>query len=386
MNPLFEKLRDAILQALPNNKKEFPLHEPLFEGNEWEYVKSCIDSGWVSSVGTYVERFEENLASIVGVRRAVAVVNGTSALHICLLLAGIRENDEVIVPTLTFIATANAVHYTRAIAHFVDVEERTLGLDPVKLNDYLKDIVIKKGQESYNKYTGRRLKAVIPMHTFGHPVDLEPLLEICDKYNLVLIEDAAESLGSYYKGKHTGSFGKISAISFNGNKILTTGGGGAILTNCDEIADMARHLTNQAKRNHRWEYIHDQIGYNYRMPNLNAALGCAQLEQLPNFLQRKRKLSLKYMEVFKDIDEVEFFKEPCFAQSNYWLNCILLRDQYIDLMDDLLNSFNKSGINVRPIWKLLHTLDIYKGNPKMETTTAEKLEKKVICIPSSAYN
>lgn len=258
-------------------KKDFvPLHEPTFNEKELEYVTDCIKTGWVSSVGAYVTRFEEDLARFTGVKRAVAVMNGTAALHIALKVAGVQANEEVFMPSLTFIATANATSYLGAIPHFVDVSEKTLGLDPQKLVAHILAIGEVKGNQLFNKETGRVIRAVVPMHTFGHPVELEELQLICEKYHLVLVEDAAESLGSYYKGKHTGSFGKVSALSFNGNKIITTGGGGAILTDDEELANYAKHITTTAKVPHRWEYEHDEIGYNYRLPNINAAIGCAQ--------------------------------------------------------------------------------------------------------------
>jgi perosamine synthetase len=379
-----DTLIDAIRKAWKVREDFTALHEPFFIGNEWKYVKDCIDSGWVSSVGRYVEQFEQQLAEFSGVRRAVAVVNGTAALHIALKVVGVRENDEVIVPALTFVATANAVTYCGATPHFVDSEERTLGLDPYKLEKYLKDIAIIQGDSCINKNTGRRIKAVVPMHTFGHPVDLEPLVEVCEKYKLVLVEDAAEALGSYYKGKHIGSFGKVAAVSFNGNKIITTGGGGAILTNDDELANYAKHLTTTAKVSHPWEFIHDHIGYNYRLPNLNAALGCAQLEQLEKFIEMKRELANRYKQVLESVAGVTFFVEPEFAKSNYWLNAIILDEELIHERDRILQVLNDEGIMCRPVWKPLHQLEIYQHCPRMDLSTTEKLARSVINIPSSA--
>ncbi len=315
---------NTLKSVLPKEKDFIALHEPFFGGNEWNYVKECIDSGWVSSVGQYVNRFEDALAEFTGVKYAVATVNGTAALHISLKLAGVEPNDEVLIPDMTFVATANALNYLGAIPHFVDISETTLGLDPYKLDDYLKEIVNVRNDGSINKFTGRRIKAVVPMHAFGHPVDLDPLIEVCIKYQLELIEDAAESLGSYYKGRHTGNWGKISALSFNGNKVVTTGGGGAILTNDINIAKQAKHITTTAKLPHKWNFNHDQVGYNYRLPNINAALGCAQLEQLPTFLEKKRSLAEQYQRAFNLIKGITFFTEPEFAKSNYWLNVLLL--------------------------------------------------------------
>lgn len=375
-----KEIIQTLKRVLPKEKEVFPLHEPLFEGNEWAYVKECIDIAWVSSVGKYVDLFEEKLAEFTGVKRAVAVVNGTAALHVCLRLAGVKENDEVLIPSLTFIATANAVTYCHAIPHFIDVEERTLGVDPRKLEAYLHEIADIKNGECWNKETGRRIKAVVPMHTFGHPVDVDPLLELCEKYGITLVEDAAESLGSYYKGTHTGNFGLLSAMSFNGNKIITTGGGGAILTNDEELGKLAKHLTTTAKVPHRWAFEHDAIGYNYRMPNINAALGVAQLESLPNYLERKRLLAETYEQLFKGMDDVQFFKEQEWAKSNYWLNTLLIQNHPLE---EVLEAANDEKIFCRPIWNPMHTLDMYQRCPKMDLSTTETVAKQVMNIPSS---
>lgn len=363
--------------------KDFvPLHEPTFNEKEVEYVTDCIKTGWVSSVGSYVTHFEENLAEFVGVKRAVAVVNGTAALHIALKVAGIKTNEEVLMPSLTFIATANAVSYIGAIPHFVDVGYQTLGIDAEKLEIYLEEIGELRNGALYNKRTNRRIKALVPMHTFGHPVEMEAVVELCDKYHLVLVEDAAESLGSYYKGKHTGSFGKVSAISFNGNKIITTGGGGAILTDDEELADYAKHLTTTAKVPHKWEYEHDNIGYNYRMPNINAALGCAQLEKIPTLIDQKRILASKYEQLLSNLEGVNLFKEPLNCSSNYWLQTLIL-DQSFD-RDEVLGFLNENGIMSRPIWKPMHMLEMFKECPKMDLSVTEDLNGRVINVPSSA--
>ncbi len=360
------------------------LHEPTFAGKEWDYVKECLDTGWVSSVGSYVDRFEEMLAEYTGVKRAIAVVNGTAALHVCLILAGVEPGDEVLLPTLTFVATPNAISYCGAIPHFVDSEEATLGLDPHKLSDYLSEITEVRGHECFNSKTGRRIKSVVPMHTYGHPVDLDPLLEVCERYKLVLIEDAAESLGSYYKGKHTGQWGKLSALSFNGNKVITTGGGGAILTNDEEFGALAKHMTTTAKVPHKWEFRHDMVGYNYRLPNINAALGCAQLEQLPGFLLCKRVLAQRYQQAFADVDGLRFFTESENAMSNYWLNTLLLDEPSSEKRDELLELTNGSGIMTRPCWTLMHKLPMFADCPRMDLSVAENLEKRLINIPSSS--
>src|SRR5690606_26497374 len=289
------------IKEIYKNKDFVPLHEPTFSETDIEYVTDCIRSGWVSSVGKYVDDFEKKLAEYTGVKRVVAVVNGTAALHIALKVAGVQANDEVFMPALTFVATANAATYLQAIPHFVDVSEETLGLDPVKLENYIQEIGEMRNGQLVNKKTNRVIRAVVPMHTFGHPVDLDPLIELCSRYHLILVEDAAESLGSFYKGQHTGGFGVASALSFNGNKIMSTGGGGAILTNNEKLADYAKHITTTAKVPHRWEYVHDEAGYNYRMPNINAALGCAQLEKLDSFIASKRQLTNRYKKLFEQV-------------------------------------------------------------------------------------
>ena len=378
-----ELIVDTIQSVLPKQKK-VSLHEPNFQGNEWIYVKECLDTGWVSSVGKYVDRFEEKLAEFTGVKRAVAVINGTAALHICLKLAGVEPNDEVLVPTLTFIATANAVTYCGAVSHFVDSEEKSLGMDATKLRDYLRDIAEKRSDGCYNRQTGRRIRAAVPMHTFGHPVDLDEMVAVCEEFSLVLVEDAAESLGSYYKGKHTGNWGKVSALSFNGNKIITTGGGGAVLTNDEELGRLAKHITTTAKLPHRWEFFHDQIGYNYRMPNINAALGCAQLEQLPFFLESKRRIAEKYTKVFSNCQVASILVEQPHVESNYWLNSLLLNPAFAKKRDELLHLLHTKEIFVRPAWNLMHQLPIYSNYPRMSLEVAQNISSRLINLPSSA--
>jgi perosamine synthetase len=380
---------DSIIKAIksvisPNQQRPIALHEPCFNGNEWAYVKDCIDSTWVSYVGKYVDRFEIMLADFTGMKKAVAVVNGTAALHIALQLAGVKPGDEVLIPALTFVATANAVIYCGAVPHFVDSEVKTLGLDPHKLKDYLRDVCYVNADGCTNKYTGRTIKAVIPVHVFGHPVELDPLSDICHEYKLTMIEDAAESLGSFYKGRHTGHWGKLSILSFNGNKTITTGGGGAIITNDETLAKLAKHLTSTAKIPHRWEYRHDQIGYNYRLPNLNAALGCAQMEQLPGFLDKKRILAASYNRALQNVAGIQFFTEPHHSQSNYWLNALLLDEVDPEQRNKLLEKTNDAGIMTRPAWTILHKLVMFHDCPSMDLSCAEKLEKRLINIPSSA--
>lgn len=359
------------------------LHEPEFAGNEWAYVKETIDTGWVSSTGSYVDRFERDLADYTGTKRAVAIVNGTAALHVALLLAGVRPGDEVIVQPLTFIATVNAISYAGAIPHFVDVEASTLGMDPVALDEHLSAIAERRGDVVVNRLTGRRLAAIVPMHTFGHPVDLDLILETSRRHGIPLVEDAAESIGSLYKGRHTGNHGLVSALSFNGNKTVTTGGGGAVITNDEALGDRAKHLTTQAKVPHRWEYVHDEIGFNYRLPNLNAALGCAQLEELDGFIADKRRLADRYTEAFADVPGLDVVREPEFARSNYWLNAILLDPSNAALRDPILAATNDAGFMTRPVWRLIHRLPMYAAAPRAGLAVAEGIEARLINIPSS---
>jgi perosamine synthetase len=372
----------ALHRVLPSEGPH-SLHTPSFEGNEWAYVKECIDTAWVSSAGTYVDRFEEELAEITGVERAVAVVNGTAALHIALQLAGVGPGDEVLVPALTFVATANAVTYCQAVPHFVDSSRQTLGVDAKRLASYLETVADRSGGETVNRLTGRPLRAVIAMHAFGHPVDLDSLAAVCEDYDLVLIEDAAEALGSLYKGRHVGAWGRLSTLSFNGNKTITTGGGGAILTEDPDLADRAKHLTTTAKVPHQWAYVHDQVGYNYRLPNINAALGCAQLERLPSFLQRKRRLASRYRKEFAAVADVTFADEPSFARSNFWLNAILLRPEFVSERDTLLARTHEAGLFTRPAWRIMSTLPMYTECPRMDLREARRIERSLINLPSS---
>lgn len=375
----------AVLKTvLHKGNESVSLHEPCFAGREWDYIKDCLDSSYVSSIGQYVERFEKELTQFTGAKYAAAVVNGTSALQICLKLAGVRAEDEVLIPALTFVATANAVCYCGAVPHFVDSETDSLGIDGEKLADYLKETVEFRNGYCRNKRTGRPIRALVAMHTFGHPVQLDLLLRVCGQYGLVLVEDAAESLGSYYKNLHTGTFGRLSALSFNGNKIVTTGGGGAILTNDEALYREAKHLTTTAKLPHRWAFRHDEVGYNYRMPNLNAALGCAQLEQIEKFLRLKRALAEEYRKAFAGMPGIRFFEEPSYAKSNYWLNALILSEENAPLRDDVLENTNDSGIQTRPAWTLMSRLPMFRDCPRMDLSTAESLERRIVNIPSSA--
>jgi len=384
MNSFLENL-NSLLASVINSDVFVPLHSPVFEGNEEKYLVDCVRSNFVSSVGEYVNRFEVALEEYTGIKHAIVCVNGTAALHASLILLGVKAGDEVLMPAMTFIATANAVSYIGAIPHFVDVEENSLGIDADKLNLYLEDIAEVREGECYNKKSGKRIKAIVPMHTFGHPVDMDKLHDVTQRFSVEVIEDAAESLGSYYKGMHTGKTSKLSAISFNGNKIMTTGGGGAILTDDDELAKQAKHITTTAKIPHKWEFNHDMVGFNYRMPALNAALGLAQIERLDEFVEKKRALALKYKLALKDIDELVFFEEPNYAKSNYWLNAIILKKGYEELRDSILEVTNNNDIMTRPIWTLLNKLNMFKKCPKMDLTVSESLEQRVINIPSSAW-
>lgn len=379
---IIDRIVEAVRKVLGPGKH--PLHEPCFKGNELNYLRQCVDSTFVSSVGKYTERFENQLAEYTGAKRVVAVVNGTAALQVALRLAGVEQGDEVMMPALTFVATANAVAYLGAVPHFVDSNESTLGLDPEALREWLVNCAEKKGDGCYNRRTGRKIRAVVPMHTFGHPCDIAGLTAVAREFGLAVVEDAAESLGSFYASRHTGTFGLFGTLSFNGNKTITTGGGGAILTNDDKLADLARHLTTTAKVAHRWEYIHDETAYNFRMPNLNAALGCAQLEQLPAFLAAKRNLYERYKDAFSGIEGMEVFTEPAKSKSNYWLQTLVLDEKNSNLKDKILEVTNNAGIMTRPAWRLLHKLPMYRNCPRSELSVAESLERRIINLPSSA--
>jgi perosamine synthetase len=377
-----EKVVHAIRAAVGD--RPAMLHEPSFQGNEWLYLKECLDSTFVSSVGKFVDRFELDLASFTGAKFAVAVVNGTAALHIALKLAGVTTGDEVLIPALTFVATANAVTYCNATPHLVDSEERTLGIDASKLRAYLAYHSEQRNGQCINRATGRVIRALVPMHTFGHPVELDGLLAVAHDFNLVIVEDAAESLGSTYHGQHTGTFGLLGTLSFNGNKTITTGGGGAILTNDATLARLAKHLTTTAKLPHAWEYRHDEIAYNYRLPNLNAALGCAQLEQLPTMLAAKRALFSRYQAAFSLVQDVALVTEPEQCQSNYWLQTLLLDGDREDQRDLVLRATNDAGYITRPAWILMHELPQFKDCPRMDLTMAKSLSQRLINIPSSS--
>lgn len=358
-----------------------PLHVPLFIGNEKKYMNECIDTTFVSSVGQFVDRFEEMVAEYTGAKKAVVCVSGTNALHMTMMLVGVERDDEVLTQALTFIATCNAISYIGAHPVFIDVDRDTMGLSPEAMKIWLvKNAEVKKGQ-CYNKRTGRRIKACVPMHTFGHPVKLDELVALCDEYHIELVEDAAESIGSFYKGKHTGTFGKVSAISFNGNKTITTGGGGMLLFQDEELGKLAKHLTTQAKVPHRWEFVHDQVGYNYRMPNINAALGCAQMENLERYVENKRAIAKEYSEFFAQIPDIEFYTEPAECRSNYWLNVVLLKDR--QAQQEFLAQTNDHGIMTRPVWQLMNKLEMFKECETDGLVNTSWLEERIVNIPSS---
>lgn len=384
-NEMFDgaKALAAIERVLGDEARPVALHEPRFAGNEWAYVKETLDSGWVSSAGKYVEQFETQLAAFCEIPHAVAVVNGTAALHIALLVAGVRSNDEVLIPALTFVATANAVAHCRAIPHFCDCSPLTLGIDPQALDRHLAERAELSGGECRNRQTGRRISAVIPMHTFGHPTDMDALAAVASRWNILVVEDVAEALGSRYKGRHLGRHGIAAAVSFNGNKIATTGGGGAILTSNSDVARAAKHISTTAKLTHRWAFLHDQIGFNYRLPNINAALGCAQLEQVPGFVAAKRRLAARYAEEFQDVPGASIFSDMEFAESNYWLVTMLLDRPDEGERDRFLAACHARGILCRPIWTGLYRLPMYESCPRMELPQAQHLEFQVINLPSS---
>ena len=370
----------AFIQKTYQTTDFIPLHEPKFIGNEKKYLNECIDSTFVSSVGKFVDEFEEKIANYTGAKYAIATSNGTSALHISLLLADVDRNSEVITQPLTFVATCNAINYCGAQPVFVDVDQDTMGMSPSALKEFLKNNTSIKNQQCINNKTGRVIKACVPMHTFGHPCKIDEIKDICNKYHIALIEDAAESLGSYYKNKHTGTFGQMGVMSFNGNKIITAGGGGCIITDDETLAKKAKHLTTTAKVPHKWKYAHDMIGYNYRMPNLNAALLVAQLENLDSFLLRKHELATIYAKFFNN-SNYRFVNEPKGGKSNYWLNSIILNNK--QQRDDFLNETNSQGVMTRPIWTLMNKLPMFESAQCGDLTSSEWLEERVVNIPSS---
>lgn len=379
MESSYKKITDFIhdLYGAP----EVPLHAPCFIGNEKKYLAECVDTTFVSSVGQFVDRFEEKMAQYTGAARAVTCVNGTNALHLALLLVGVVRGDEVLTQALTFIATCNAIRYIDAHPVFLDVDQSTMGLSPDAMREWLSRNAEIKDSQCFNKNTQRRIKACVPMHTFGHPARIDEIAAVCEEYHIELVEDAAESLGSLYKGQHTGLFGRVGVISFNGNKTITTGGGGMLLLNNEELGAQAKHLTTQAKVPHHWEFIHDRVGYNYRMPNINAALGCAQLEHLEEFVLNKRETAEKYHAFFATIDDMDYFVEPENCRSNYWLNTILLKDR--QAQQDFLQYTNAHGVMTRPAWQLMNRLEMFKGCETDGLKQTQWLEERIVNIPSS---
>ena len=380
-----QSVADIIRRVIGGSDEFVALHEPEFSSSSWTMIKDCLDSGWVSSVGKYVDKFEKELATACSTRHAVAVVNGTAALQVALIVCGVCADDEVIIPTLSFVATANAVVHAGAVPHFVDSDAHNFGISVVSLQNHLRYIVERRGKLVYNRETGRRISAIVPMHAFGHPVNMDPLIVLANEYGLPVIEDAAEALGSTYKGRACGSMGQIGIFSFNGNKILTTGGGGALVTNDAELAKRARHLTTTAKVPHRWAFEHDEVAFNYRMPNLNAALGCSQMQDLSIRLKQKRQLAQRYANAFREMAAVELTGEPAGSTSNFWLNTLRLNIEDVAHRNQLLELLNDQKIMARPVWALLHRLVMFNHCPKASLSVAERLEMQLINIPSSAH-
>lgn len=378
MNKFSETIK--FIKDLYPGQEFIPLHEPYFDERDKELVIDTINSTFVSSVGKYVDGFEEKMKAYTGAEYAIAAVNGTAALHMCLILAGVKQNDLVITQPLSFIATCNAISYLGAQPLFIDVDKATLGLSPSKLAAYLRANGEVKDKQCFHKATGQKISACVPMHTFGHSAQIDAILEVCNEFCIPLIEDAAESIGSFYKEKHTGTYGLLGAFSFNGNKTITCGGGGAIITNNKDIAKLAKHLTTQAKVPHRWEFNHDHVGYNYRLPNLNAALACSQMEKLTVILEAKRKTAERYKQFFKDT-ELQFVSEPNDARSNYWLNAVLLKDRAE--RDAFLNETNNNGVMTRPAWTLMNKLPMFADCLMGDLSNAQWIEDRLVNIPSS---
>lgn len=376
----YKHITDFIHQ-LYGNQDFVHLHVPTFAGNEKKYLMECIDTTFVSSVGKFVDRFEQEVSTYTGAAAAVVCVSGTNALHMAMMLVGVERDDEVLTQALTFVATCNAISYIGAHPVFIDVERDTMGLSPIAVQTWLTANAELRPDGCYNKHTGRRIKACVPMHTFGHPVRIDELLTICKDWKIELVEDAAESLGSFYKGKHTGTFGKVGAISFNGNKTITTGGGGMLLFQDKDLARYAKHLTTQAKRPHPWEFVHDHVGYNYRMPNINAALGCAQMENLETFVLNKRETSATYAKFFEEVEGIDFITEPADSRSNYWLNAVLLPDKTAQIR--FLEFTNNNGIMTRPVWELMNRLPMFEHCQTDSLENTIWLADRLVNIPSS---
>ena len=379
-NILIKNILNSVKLAVKQNSKK--LHEPLFKGNEKKYLKKCIETGYVSYIGKYVNTFERKISKYTGSKNAVALVNGTCALHILLKYFNVGINDEVILPSITFVATANSVAYCKALPHFVDIEKETLGICPEKLEEYLKKIAIKKKGYCINKKTGRKIRVLIAVHVFGVPCKILEIKKICKMYNIKLIEDAAGAMGSFLKGKHLGNFSQAGVISFNGNKTITCGGGAVIITENKKLASKIRHLSTTAKKKHPWEYIHDEIGYNYRMTNLNAAIGCAQLENINRIISAKRKNFFLYKRLFKKNKDVQIIQEPNYSKTNYWLITLIIKKDK-KLKNQVLKELNQSGFQGRSIWKPLHTLKIFEKCPRGKLKNTMDIYNRAINLPSS---
>ncbi len=379
-------LSDQIVSAVREVVGPSPaaLHEPVFAGQEIKYLSECIKTGWVSSVGPFVDRFEQQLAEYTGARHAVAVVNGTAALHAALLAVGVDAGSEVLVPALTFIGTVNPIVYCGATPHFIESAPDTLGVDPDALERYLADIAVVSDGMCRNRLTGARISALIPVHIFGHPIDMDAINEIAHRFHLPVVEDAAEAIGSFDKGRHAGTQGTVGTLSFNGNKTITTGGGGAILTNDSALAGRIKHLSTTARIPHRWQFLHDMVGYNYRLPNINAALGCAQLEQLDGFIARKRRLNERYTAALGSISGLKLIREPKGTQSNYWLQSIMLDPTHAPERDSILGALNDAGYAARPVWRLMDSMPMFERCPRMPLIATEDIERRVISLPSGA--
>jgi perosamine synthetase len=375
----------AIRSVVGPSEKPIQLHEPKFTGNEWTYVKECLDTGWVSYNGAYVAKFEQMLCDLTGAASCAAVANGTVAIEIALRVAGVKADEEVLSPSLTFVATNNAIVHVGAVPHFVDSDERTLGMDPDALAQYLNDIAEPTDMGARHRRSGRRLAAILPMHVFGHPVDMDALNEVAARWRIPVIEDAAEAIGSSYKGRSCGNLAPIAAISFNGNKIVTTGGGGAILSRDPEVGKRIRYLTTTAKQPHPWEFIHDEVAWNFRLPNINAAMGCAGLEQLPQLLAAKRHVQEGYEDAFAEMPGVSVFREPAESRGNYWLSALLLDSPDLARRDAVLEACHDHGLMTRACWRLSHHLPMYKDCPRMPLDVAERLQPRIINLPSSPF-
>ncbi len=374
-----------IRAALPADVTHAALHEPRFLGNEKRYLADCIDTGWVSYAGSYVDRFEQELAVACGVKHAVAVTSGTVALQVALHAAGIGADDEVLVPALTFVATANAIVHAGGVPHFIDADEATLGVDPDALRYHLSQNTIRRDGKLYNHITGRRIGAILPVHVFGHPADMDAINLVAQDYGLAVIEDATEALGSSYKDRPCGSFSPIATLSFNGNKLVTTGGGGAILTDDTAVAKRLRHLTTTAKQPHRWAFVHDEVAWNFRLPNINAAVGVAQLERLSPMLAAKRVLWQRYVDAFADLQGLHVFRDAPFARSNHWLVSLILDKDNAYQLEPILTATNDAGLSTRPTWTPMHQLPMYRDHPRAPLPVTESLAQRIVSVPSSPF-